>query len=246
MCPVFRPGRGTLSPLQNLLTVVLQLLQRTRANKAMYAYFFNAAKPCNSVPHALLLHRLIQWGVTGPAFAILLAMYSSASSRVPAGSALSPGIGDMRSSTGLPTVPAVVCNLPWPRVVGHAYPVALRPAVGGTSCLTTTVRRPGLCGRPSWHSCNIAGPATKGTPAVHMHSLHWFWLLSVPKSVVMVVGRRSVCARMDPPELWWDVRRLQLLYKQVHQTTAVANRGHSYVLWASSRVTRRLRRSASG
>ena len=44
----------------------------------------------DSGAHAPLLHRLLQCGVTGHAFAILLAMFSSASSRVHIGSALSP------------------------------------------------------------------------------------------------------------------------------------------------------------
>ena len=74
----FRPGRGTLNPLHNLLAAVRQ---RTLANKATYTCFFDAAKVYDSVPHALLLHRLLQCGVTGPAFAVLAAMYSSAPSR---------------------------------------------------------------------------------------------------------------------------------------------------------------------
>ena len=44
--------------------------------------------------------------------------------------------------------------------------------------------------------------------AVHTHSLRWDWLLDVPKSVVMVFGKRSVCARLGAPELWWGECRL--------------------------------------
>ena len=83
----FRPGRGTLNPLQNLLAVVRR---RTQANQATYACFFDAAKAYASVPHALLLHRLIQCGIVGPVFAVLVALYSSATSRVRVGAALSP------------------------------------------------------------------------------------------------------------------------------------------------------------
>ena len=87
----FCPGRGTRNPLQNLLAIVRQC---TQANKAMHACFFYAAKAYDSlkeaVPHALLLHRLLQCGVVGPFFAILVAMYSSASSRVRAGTARPP------------------------------------------------------------------------------------------------------------------------------------------------------------
>ena len=46
----FRPGRGTLNPLQNLLAVVRQ---RTQANKVTYACFFYAAKAYESAPYAL-------------------------------------------------------------------------------------------------------------------------------------------------------------------------------------------------
>ena len=46
--------------------------------------------------------------------------------------------------------------------------------------------------------------------AVHTHSLRWVWLLSVPKSVVMVVGKQSVCARLGAPELSWGACRLPI------------------------------------
>ena len=83
----FRPGRGTLNPLQNLLAVLRQCNQ---ANQATYAYFSDAARACDSVPLTLLLHRLLQCGVVGPLLAVLVAMYSSASSRVRVGTARSP------------------------------------------------------------------------------------------------------------------------------------------------------------
>ena len=89
----FRPGRGTLNPLQNLLAVVRQ---HTQANQAMYACFFDAAEAYDSVPHTLLLHRLLHCGVVGPAIAIFMAMYSSASSRVRVGTALSPAFAVQR------------------------------------------------------------------------------------------------------------------------------------------------------
>ena len=76
-----------LKPLQNLLAIVRQ---RTQANKATYACIFDAAKAYDSVPHTLLLHRRLQCSVLGPVFAILVAMCSSASSRVRVGTALSP------------------------------------------------------------------------------------------------------------------------------------------------------------
>ena len=44
--------------------------------------------------------------------------------------------------------------------------------------------------------------------AVHLHSLRWGWMLNVPKSIVMVVGTQSLCARLGAPELWWGDSRL--------------------------------------
>ena len=98
-----RPGRGTLNPLHNLQAVVRRRIQ---ANEATYACFFDVAKAYDSVPHALLLHRLHQCGVTGPAFAVLAAMYSSASSKVRVGSALSPAFAVQRGvAQGCPLSP---------------------------------------------------------------------------------------------------------------------------------------------
>ena len=68
----FRSGRGTLNPLQNVLAAVRQ---RPQANHATYACFLDGAKAYDSVPHTLMLHRLIQCGVVGPVFAIFVAMY---------------------------------------------------------------------------------------------------------------------------------------------------------------------------
>ena len=44
--------------------------------------------------------------------------------------------------------------------------------------------------------------------AVHLHSLRWGWMLNVPKSIVMVFGTQSLCARLGAPELWWGDSRL--------------------------------------
>ena len=68
--------------------------------------FFDAAKAYDSVPHALLLHRLIQCGVVGPVFAVLVALYSLASSRVRVGAALSPAFAVQRGvAQGYPLFP---------------------------------------------------------------------------------------------------------------------------------------------
>ena len=54
-------------------------LRQTTPHTFVYACFFNAARAYDLVPHTLLLHRLLQCGVMGPAFAVLSGMYSSAS-----------------------------------------------------------------------------------------------------------------------------------------------------------------------
>ena len=163
----FRPGRGTLNPLQNLVAVMRQW---TQANKATYACLFDAAKAYDSVLHTLLLHRLLQCCVVGPVFAILVAMYSSASSRVRVVTALhvSPAFAVQRGLVqGRPlveveilnhcimtpktgrfntTVPVAVCDLHRPCIAGHAELVAPRHAVGWTGHLRKKVSGPGLCG----------------------------------------------------------------------------------------------------
>ena len=44
--------------------------------------------------------------------------------------------------------------------------------------------------------------------AVHNHRLRWAWLVNVPKPVVMVFGKWSVCALRGAPELLWGACRL--------------------------------------
>ena len=140
----FRSGRGKLNPLHNLLAVVRQ---RTQAKKATYTCLFDAATAYGSVPRTLLLHRLLQCGVTGPAFAVLAAIYTR---RHPAGCGLgqpSPRLlrCNAGSHKGAPC-PAAVCNLCRPCAAGHASPVAPRPVMGGTGCHTADVGGPGIRG----------------------------------------------------------------------------------------------------
>ena len=201
----FRPGRGTLKPLQNLLAVVRQ---RTQATKATYACFFDAAKAYDSVPHTLLLHRLLQCGVVGPVFANLVAMYSSASSRVRVGTALSPAFVVQHGvAQGCPLSPLLYAIFIEPVLLGKqslSHPEMLW--VGSA----TSKRK--LVGQA--YADDLVGIAAtqqglqRVVDAVHTHSLRWGWLLNVPKSVVMVFGKQSVCARLGAPELSWDACRL--------------------------------------
>ena len=183
----FRPGRGTLNPLQNLLAVVRR---RTQANQATYACFFDAAKAYDLVPHALLLHRLIQCGVVGPVFAVLVALYSSASSRVRVGAALSPAFAVQRGvAQGCPLSPLLYAifidpvlqdmpSLSHPDVLWVGPPTSIRKLVGQA------------------YADDLAGIAAtqqglqRVVDAVHAHSLRWGWSLNVHKSVVMVFEYR--------------------------------------------------------
>ena len=181
----FRPGRGTLNPLHNLLVVVRQ---QTQPNKATYACFFDTAKACDSAPHALLLHRLLQCVVTGPAFAVLAAMYSSASSSVRVGSALSPAFAVQRGvAKGCPLSPLL-------------YAIFVEPVLQDMQGLShldllwvvPAATRRKLVGQA--YADDLAGIAAtqqglqRVVQAVHLHSLRWGWLLNVPKSIVMVFG----------------------------------------------------------
>ena len=44
--------------------------------------------------------------------------------------------------------------------------------------------------------------------AVHLQSLRWGWMINVPKSIVMVFGTQSLCARLGASDLWWGDSRL--------------------------------------
>ena len=201
----FRPGRGTLNSLHNLLAVVRQ---RNQAKKATYVCFFDAEKGYDSVPHALLLHRLLQCGVTGPAFAVLAAMYSSASSRVWVGSALSPAFAVQRGvAQGCPLSPLL-------------YAIFADPVLQDMQALShpdllwvgPPATRRKLVGQA--YADDLAGIAAtqqglqRVVQAVHLHSLRWGWSLNVPNSIVLVFGMQSLCARLGAPDLWWRDSRL--------------------------------------
>ena len=107
----FRPSRGTLNPLQNLLAVVRQ---RTQADTATHAVLY-AGKAYDSTPQALPLRRLLQCDVVGPVFAVLVAMYSSASSRVLVGTALSPAfVVHCGGAQGCPLSPLLYAIMIYP------------------------------------------------------------------------------------------------------------------------------------
>ena len=184
----FRPGRGTLNPLQNLLAVVWR---QTQANQAMYACFFYAAKAYDSVSHALLLHCLIQCSVVGPVFAVLVALYSSASSRVRVGAALSPTFAVQRGvAQGCPLSPLL-------------YAIFIDPVLQDMQSLSHPDM---LWVGPPTSKRNLVGQAYADDLATQHGPAGWS--LNVHKSVVMVFGKRSVCARLGAPELSWGMCRL--------------------------------------
>ena len=196
----FRPGRGTLNLLQNLLAVVRQ---RTQANTAMHACIFYAAKAFDSVPHAPLLHRLLQCCIVGPVLAILLAMYSSASTRVRVGAALSPAFAVQRGAAqGCPLsrVPTVRPESPM------LYAIFIYPVLQDMQTLTFKLSHPdvmmlwvGPVASCSQRSKAYSGLYQRSTPKSRAGA----GCSTCPKSVVMVFGKRSGCARLDAPELWW-------------------------------------------
>ena len=180
-----------------------------QANKATYACFFDAAKAYDSVPHTLLLHRLLQHCVVGPVFAILVAMHSSAFSRVRVGTALSPAfvVQLCGVAEGCPLSPLLYAIFIDPvlqdmQSLSHPDMLWVGPATSKRKLVSQA------------YADDLAGIAAtqqglqRVVDAVHTHGLHWGWLLNVPKSVVMVFGKRSGCARLDAPELWWGACRL--------------------------------------
>ena len=201
----FRPGRGTLNPLHNMLTVVRQ---RTAAGQLTFACFFDAAKAYDSVPHDLLLHSLIQKGVTGTAFEVIRSMYSSARSQVRVGGAVSSSFPIRRGvAQGCPLSPLL-------------YAIFIDSVLHDMQA----VSHPGLLRvGPPGHGRQFVGQAyaddlagLAGTEdglqhvirAVHAHSLQWGWTLNVPKSVVVVFGAPSVRAHLGCPKLLWGTQQL--------------------------------------
>ena len=156
--------------MQNLLAVVRHRIQ---ANQATCACFFDATKAYESVPHTLLLHRLLQCGVVGPVFAILVAMYSSASSRVRVGTALSPAFAvQRRPAQGCPLSPLLYAIFIDPvlqdmQSLSHPYTLWVGPATSKRS----------LVGQA--YADDLAGIAAtqqglqRVVDAVHAHSLRW-------------------------------------------------------------------------
>ena len=130
-------------------------------------------------------------------------MYSSASIRVRVGTALCPAFVVQRGVTqGCPLSPLLYAifvdpvfrdmqNLSQPDMLWVGPPSSQRMLVGQA------------------YAVDLAGIAAtqqglqRVVQAFYTHSLRWGWLLNVLKSVVMVFRKRSVCARLDAPELWW-------------------------------------------
>ena len=149
---------------------------------------------------------------TGSAFAVLAAMYSSASSRVRVGSALSPDFAVRRGvAQGCPLSPLLYAIFVDPvlrdicicmQVLSHPDMLWVGPAA--------TRRK--LVGQA--YADDLAGIAAtqhglqRVVHAVHLHSLRWGWRLNVPKSIVMVFGTQSLCAGLGAPELCWGDSRL--------------------------------------
>ena len=179
--------------------------QRTQVNKATYACFFDAAKAYASVPHALLLHRLLQCGVSGPAFAVLAAMYSSASSRVRVRSPLSPAFEVRRGvAQGCPLSPLLYAIFVDP--VLRDMPALSQPDLLWVGPVATRRKLVGQA-YAGWHSCNTARPATSCTRGP----------LAQPSMGLVAqcaqincygVRTQSMCARLGAPELWWGDSRL--------------------------------------
>ena len=151
--------------------------------------------PAFSMPQKhMTQYRLLQCGGVGPAFAILVAMYLSASSRVRVGTALSPAFVVQRG---------VAQGCPLSTLL---YTISIGPALQDMQSLSHPDM---LWVGPAPSQRKLVGQACKDdlagiaatqqglqrvVQAVHTHGLRWGWLLNVPESVVIVFGKRSAHA----------------------------------------------------
>ena len=144
----------------------------------------------------------------GPVFAILVAMYSSASSRVRVGADLSPTFAvQCGVAQGCPLSPLLYETFIDPvlqdmQSLSHPDMLWVGPPTSKQKLVSQA------------YADDLAGIAAtqqglqRVVDAVHAHSLRWGWLLNVHKSVVVVFGKRSVCARLGAPALSWGTCRL--------------------------------------
>ena len=196
----FRPGRGTP---QALATLMHTIRRRTQAGLPTFACFFDAPKAYDSVPHDLLLYRLLQKGVTGKAFAVVDRMYSSAYSRVRVDGVLSSAFPVQRGvAQGCPLSPllyavfidSVLDDL-------NALPpdgLVSVPAPGWERTLPGQAYADDLCGLAA-----TPGGAQRVVDVVFAHSRRWGWSLNIPKSVLTVFGPVAVRREHASVRLRW-------------------------------------------
>ena len=197
----FRRGRGTLNALFYVTTTIQDRLAQ---GLPTYAFFLDAHKAYDTVPHTLLLDRLAAKGVTGKAWRVIDHMYARASSRVRVGAALSDPIPIERGvAQGCPLSPFLYdvfvdslledihaeCHddgipLGGRSLVGQSYAddmTALTTSPAGLQRVIDVVRR---------------------------HSQRWGWSANVVKSVTMVFGARTAQARAQGDSWTWGTHTL--------------------------------------
>ena len=201
----FRPGRGVLNALHNVVEITRQ---RHARKQSTYMCFFDAKQAYDSVPHDLLLHRLLQKGVRGKAFAVIDRMYAAASSRVRVGGALSDAFPVRRGvAQGCPLSPLLYAVF-IDSVLEHLDAVSLPEADAITVGSPAASRQ----WRGQLYADDLAAGAATAAglrqliAAVHQHSLLWGWTLNVPKTHVVVFGGRA--ARACTADFRWGGERL--------------------------------------
>ena len=182
--------------------------QRHARKHSTYMCFFDAKQAYDSLPHDLLLHRLLQKGVRGKAFAVIDHMYAAASSLVRVGGALSDAFPVRRGvAQGCPLSPLLYAVF-IDSVLEHLDAVSLPEADAITVGSPAASRQ----WRGQLYADDLAaGAATVAglrqlIAAVHQHSLLWGWTLNVPKTHVVVFGGRA--ARACAADFRWGGEQL--------------------------------------
>ena len=196
----FRAKRGTANALFNITTL---MRQRISARKPLFAFFLDARKAFDTVPHAALMAKLAEKGVTGKLWRLIDQMCRQAKSR---------------------TVVDGVESAPFPIEQGVAQGCPLSPllyiifADDMLDTLHTETAPDGVAVGPGEPATRLAGQSyaddlaglsetatglQRIIDALNRHSLKWGWTANTKKSVIMVFGDDATRAQYGDAHWTW-------------------------------------------
>ena len=200
----FRAKRGTTNALFNLTTL---LRQRIPEHKPLFAFFLDARKAFDTVPHAALMAKLAEKGVTGKLWRLIDQMYRQARSRtVVDGVESAPFPIEQGVAQGCPLSPLLYIIFADDMLETlHADTaqdgVQLATDQGGEQCFAGQSYADDLAGL-----AETAEGLQRIIDALHRHSREWGWTANTKKSVVMVFGdSHTRTTRADTQWTWADV-----------------------------------------